>query len=93
MFYKDPAYEKFQEAIDGEPDLPCQSWPELFFPEPGPGRNGDPGTEAKRLCRGCPIRLQCLDYALTANEEYGIWGGLGPKERDRLKRNARRTAR
>jgi WhiB family redox-sensing transcriptional regulator len=37
---------------------------------------------AKKICGSCPVRLKCLDYALTTNERYGIWGGLSPIERN-----------
>lgn len=34
----------------------------------------DAGERALSLCRGCPVRTPCLDYA-WGNEPYGIWGG------------------
>lgn len=39
---------------------------------------------ARAICRGCAIREACLDVALSTGERYGVWGGLGPKERSRL---------
>jgi WhiB family redox-sensing transcriptional regulator len=47
--------------------------------------------QAKAVCGGCPVRQDCLDYALDAPEYYGIWGGLDAKERRRIRR-ARRLA-
>ena len=44
---------------------------------------------AKRICAGCPVRRQCADYALAADERYGVWGGLTAEERARRLR--RRT--
>ena len=38
---------------------------------------------AKRICGGCPVRRPCADYALAADERYGVWGGLTPEERAR----------
>lgn len=32
--------------------------------------------EAKIICSTCDVKQECLDYALQANETYGIWGGL-----------------
>lgn len=58
--------------------------PEVFFP---PG--DDPATEARRTCRQCPVRDDCLEYALDAGEQYGIWGGLDPAERRNLRRRQR----
>jgi WhiB family redox-sensing transcriptional regulator len=40
---------------------------------------------AKLICSTCPVRVQCLNYAIEANEEYGIWGGMTTKERRGLK--------
>lgn len=37
--------------------------------------------KAKRICEACEVRRQCLDYALTTREPYGIWGGLTELER------------
>lgn len=48
--------------------------------------------EAKAVCRRCPVRRRCLDEALDRNEKHGIWGGLTPEERKRLKRRLARTA-
>ena len=43
-------------------------------------------SKAKAICRGCPIRLTCLEYALDYNEEWGIWGGLTEIERKNLRK-------
>lgn len=44
--------------------------------------------DARAVCAGCPVRLQCLAWALNAGEPHGVWGGLSPKERGRLRRKA-----
>ncbi len=36
---------------------------------------------AKRICSGCGVRQECLEYALSTKEPYGIWGGLTEIER------------
>lgn len=41
---------------------------------------------ARGICGGCPVRSECLDFALAIGERYGIWGGLLPKERRRIRR-------
>ncbi|RBM18090.1 WhiB family transcriptional regulator [Prauserella sp. PE36] len=41
---------------------------------------------AKRLCRRCPVTSVCLEEALDAGLDYGIWGGLEEQDRRRLKR-------
>lgn len=56
---------------------------ELFFHperERGPSRSMRE-ARAKRVCRGCPVRAQCLDHALAVREPYGVWGGLSTAER------------
>ena len=57
--------------------------PEAFFPE-----KGGSTREAKRICSVCPVREQCLEYALDNDERFGIWGGMSERERRRLKRLA-----
>ncbi len=71
---------------DEEPDwqenaLCAQTDPEAFFPE-----KGGSTREAKRICSGCDVRAECLDYALAHDERFGIWGGLSERERRRLRR-------
>jgi WhiB family redox-sensing transcriptional regulator len=48
-------------------------------------------ADAKKVCRGCPVRQQCLDDALRRGDRYGVWGGLTPRERARLRRRTRRA--
>jgi len=55
--------------------------PDLFFPE-----RGGSTREAKEVCRGCVVREECLEYAIEANEKFGIWGGLSERERRALRR-------
>ena len=66
-----------------EQALCAQTDPEAFFPE-----KGGSTREAKRICVGCEVRSECLDYALGQDERFGIWGGLSERERRRLKRKA-----
>jgi len=61
--------------------LCAQTDPEAFFPE-----KGGSTREAKRICLGCEVRDECLEYALSNDERFGIWGGLSERERRRLKR-------
>ena len=54
----------------------CQSAdPELFFPSSPRGNSFLATQAAKRVCRGCPVRTQCLEFALEARLEHGVWGG------------------
>ena len=61
--------------------LCAQTDPEAFFPE-----KGGSTREAKRICQGCEVKPECLEYALQNDERFGIWGGLSERERRRLKR-------
>jgi len=63
-----------QDALCAETD------PEAFFPE-----KGGSTREAKRVCTGCEVRLECLEYSLANDERFGIWGGLSERERRRLR--------
>ncbi len=44
--------------------------------------------QAKRICGACPVRRECLAYAMDARVDHGIWGGLTERERRRLRRRA-----
>ena len=54
----------------------------LFFPD-GP-YNRFEVKFAKDLCAVCPVRAQCMDYALR-HDEVGIWGGTTERERKKIK--------
>lgn len=63
--------------------LCAQTDPEAFFPE-----KGGSTKDAKRVCGACNVRSECLEYALTNDERFGIWGGLSERERRRLRKRA-----
>ena len=66
-----------------ERSLCAQTDPEAFFPE-----KGGSTREAKKVCVGCEVRAECLEYALANDERFGIWGGLSERERRKLKKRA-----
>jgi WhiB family redox-sensing transcriptional regulator len=70
-----------QAACKGEPIS-------LFFIDEREIRIGP--ERAKRVCEICPVRTQCLDYAIEAPIDFGIWGGLTARERERRRSGARR---
>jgi WhiB family transcriptional regulator, redox-sensing transcriptional regulator len=55
--------------------------PELFFPVSGSGPSLDQVTQAKVICAGCPVRRQCLAFALDTRQDHGVWGGMSEEER------------
>src|SRR3954454_4359786 len=63
--------------------LCAETDPEAFFPE-----KGGSTREAKKICTGCEVKAECLEYALSNDERFGIWGGLSERERRRLRRRA-----
>ncbi len=82
-----PVLPLFGEPVDDglmgwqERALCAQTDPEAFFPE-----KGGSTREAKKVCTGCEVRAECLEYALENDERFGIWGGLSERERRKLKR-------
>lgn len=44
---------------------------------------------AKEVCAACPVIEECAEYAIEAQEEYGVWGGMNEKERNAFRRRRR----
>ena len=66
-------------------DAPCvQTDPDAFYPE-----KSQPNRAAKSVCGSCPVREECLEYALDNGERHGVWGGLSERERWALQRQRR----
>jgi WhiB family redox-sensing transcriptional regulator len=80
------------------PDHQVQEWmlrgncrehsPEEFFPSDGVGVE-----KARRICADCPVKAECLEYALTYRIDHGVWGGASERERRRILRSRRLAAR
>lgn len=67
----------------------------LFFPsemKPGQDRQRILNKEAAALCYGCPVTVECLEYALD-NNETGVWGGTTTNQRHNFTRRGRRHSR
>ncbi len=61
--------------------------PTDFFPSDGLGVEA-----AQRVCIACPVRIECLEYALVNRIEHGVWGGASERERRRILRRRRDLA-
>lgn len=55
--------------------------PEWWFPQSSKEYDDTPALE---VCWQCPVRVQCLEHALAADERFGIWGGYTTLERQRI---------
>jgi WhiB family redox-sensing transcriptional regulator len=60
--------------------------PDLFFPVGTTGQALVQIARAKEVCDECPVRVECLDYALATNQDSGIWGGLDEEQRRSIRR-------
>ena len=66
----------------------CKEKTELFFPpEEEMKRASIIYKNAKAICKECPVINQCLEYALSEEMFFGVWGGTTPKERQTMFRN------
>ncbi len=66
----------------------CQTAdPELFFPIAAGSVGARQADAARRICAGCGVRRECLQFAIETGEAHGIWGGTTPDERRRTRRN------
>lgn len=76
-------------GLDWQNDARCSEVsPELFFLDQGAS-----SANAKQICKGCPVRVACLEYALADTSiQDGIWGGLTTNERARLQSRRRSAA-
>jgi WhiB family transcriptional regulator, redox-sensing transcriptional regulator len=63
--------------------LCAETDPEVFYPEQGASTR-----PAKKICRACEVRAECLAYAMETGQRFGIWGGLSENERRRLRQEA-----
>jgi WhiB family redox-sensing transcriptional regulator len=65
--------------------------PDLFFPVGTTGYATVQIEQAKEVCNQCPVKVDCLGYALETNQDSGIWGGTSEEERRVIRRQNART--
>ena len=74
--------------LDWKLDAACKDLDtDLFFPDSE--ANAGPALE---VCASCPVRQQCLDFALLTRQDDGVWGGHTESERRRLRRRLKVAA-
>ena len=60
---------------------------EIFFPPPHfehkPEREARE-AQAKAICADCPVRVECLTWALEVREAHGVWGGASEGDRKQM---------
>ena len=89
----DRVAKRVSERPDQDPDVSWRSHascrdtdPDLFFPVGTTGLAITQIDEAKAVCMGCSAQIQCLEFALIANQDTGVWGGSSEEERRHLRR-------
>ena len=74
--------------LDWKADAACRNLDTaIFFPD----AEADSGP-ALEVCASCPVRQQCLDFALLTRQHDGVWGGATETERKRIRRRMGRVA-
>lgn len=43
-------------------------------------------SEAKSICKKCPVAANCLQYSINNEEAFGVWGSFSSKERNVIKK-------
>lgn len=75
-------------AFDDQPwadDASCRtSDPEAFYP-----KYGESTADAKMVCAPCPVKNQCLEYAVIHDERFGVWGGVSAHQREKDRKTRR----
>ena len=73
--------------------------PEKWFPVADENRDRGESASArqqadaaKAVCNRCPVRPNCLEWALETGQDYGVWGGMSPNERRAFKRSLTRAS-
>ncbi|MEV2239477.1 WhiB family transcriptional regulator [Micromonospora sp. NPDC049891] len=63
----------------------CRDYdPETWFPVGTSGPALAQTEAAKAVCRRCPVRTECLNWALESGQRHGVAGGMTEQEREAL---------
>jgi WhiB family transcriptional regulator, redox-sensing transcriptional regulator len=73
------AHMAYRDGSDWYDDAACQGlgFQEFF--------DAEQLTAAREICSSCPVRAKCLQFAIDNGITAGIWGGLTPLERRRVR--------
>jgi WhiB family redox-sensing transcriptional regulator len=67
----------------------CRDYPpSTFFPSDGVGVD-----VARKICAECPVQAPCLEHALSERIDHGVWGGCSERQRRRILKGRRASAR
>ena len=77
-------WRQFAECRDTDPDL--------FFPVGTTGPALEQIANAKAVCRTCDVQGLCLEYAISTNQDSGVWGGTSEEERRQMRRARQQLA-
>jgi WhiB family transcriptional regulator, redox-sensing transcriptional regulator len=74
------------ETLEWKTRAACGGTPNdaVFFP---PRHPKSKSRQAKKICRDCPVQLECLQFALRTDSRCGVFGGLSEAERHKLHRD------
>jgi WhiB family redox-sensing transcriptional regulator len=83
MGHFDQKHYRLLKAIHAAGGVPCEEFPELFFPDEirDETRRRLSVVIAKKLCDTCPVKAECFRYAVESGQKYGIWAATLPSER------------
>lgn len=63
---------------------------EIFFPDDATPMTSKKVKSAKAMCKACQVSAECLFFAISNDERFGIWGGFSPRERRAITRHYRK---
>ena len=75
----------YETKLDWQDDAACKGKPiTMFVPDTDMPRDRD-YVAALQYCKGCPVRVYCLNYAMEYEQDqryrFGVFGGMTPQER------------
>ena len=79
-------------GVEWRENAACLPYPAVVFfgmdDSETPAERGAREQQAKSICEVCAVKKECLEYAVTSKESYGIWGGMTEVERKAYSRGA-----